>query len=298
MAEGKSRGSILLEILIVVLIIALFATLLYPKKIWEQESKNTELCRKHMDQIFKAELIFLEYRQNYTNSLDELSSLFKEDSLKKDVVREYFQADTALAENLTKFLTQTDPNADLVIRNLLADTLRFAILEAIDYDSNLARIMLDRLENLTLAENIKAKRATGNDDVAILKELYRELPGIKIYEPLKDDDSLSHIFNRIIPEMPASSLVDTLYSLKPVWAQKIDSAVFYTIENFRMCPTSNREYKITVIDTSVIKYVDIECPLDSVDIDKAKSNFIKYRLGHLRLKNHGKVETGERSWAQ
>jgi len=297
MATPIAKGSIILKALIVILAVALIATILYPKKIWEQEEENVKECRANMDRIFKAEMIFLQYNNTYTDTLERLISFFKEDTT-KEYIRKYFMADTVFAENITEFLTQGDSTADLIIRNLLADTLMFAIYESINYDSNLAHVMLNRLEATELAEVVKQKRSTGSDDVAILKELDQEYKGIQIYEPIKDDDSLKLVFERMIPDVPIGSLVDTLFSLNENWAQKIDSAVFYTLDHLRFCPTANREYKIAVIDTGVFKYVNIECPLDSTDVEATKANFVEYHLGHLRIENHGKIETGEKSWTR
>lgn len=297
MAKAKAKGSIILKILIVILAIALIATIMYPKKIWDEEEKNTNNCRTNMDRIFKAEMIFLQNHNNYTDSLDQLISFIQQDST-KEIIREYFKIDTALAESMNDYLTQSDSAADLVVRNLFADTLMYAVIEAVNYDSNLAHVILNRLENTFLSDVVKVKRSNGNNDVAILKELDKEFAGIKIYEPIKDDDSLSLVFNRMMPEVSIGTLLDTLYVLNNNWAQKIDSAVFYTLNYLKTCPTINRAYKITVIDTSAIKYIDIECPIDSLDIEATKADFVKYHLGHQRIENHGKIETGEKSWAR
>jgi len=297
MATVKAKGSIILKILIVILVIALVATILYPKKIWDYEQRNTDTCRTNMDRIFKAEMIFLQHHNNYTNNLDQLISFIDNDST-KEVIREYIKADTALAEVMTDRLTQGDSKADLVIRNLLADTLMTTIIEAVNYDSNLARVILNRLENTELSDAVKAKRSIGINDVEIIKELDNDFASIKIYEPIKDDDSLSLVFSRMMPDVPIGSLLDTLYVLNPTWAEKIDSAVITTLNNLKVCPTINRNYKIAVIDTSAFKYVNIECPIDSLDTEATKKDFVKYYLGHLRIENHGKVETGERSWAR
>ena len=297
MAQAKAKGSIILKILIVLLLVALVGTIMYPKKIWDEETKNTQICRDHMDRIFKAEVIYLQYNKNYTDSLSKLTSFFEKDTT-KDFIREYFRSDTALAENMTDFLSKTDSAADMLIRKLSADTLMFAVIEAVNYDSNLARVILNRLGNTPLENEISTQRSAGNNDVTILKELDSEFPAIKLYEPIKDDDSLSLVFSRMMPELPVGSLLDTLYNLNSKWAQKIDSAVFYTLDHFTTCPTVGRQYNIAVIDTSAIKYIDIACPIDSLDIEAAKTDFVKYRLGHRSIENHGKVETGEKSWAR
>lgn len=298
MAAVKSKGSIILEVLIVLLVVALFATILYPKKIWQQEDKNTQACRTHMDQIFKAQLIYQKYHNTYTGSVDQLIAFIKsKDST--NLVREYIQADTALAVNLTKSLVESDPKANSIIENLLADTLMYAVLEAINYDSTLAQAILNRLENTSLGSTVKTKRATDSTDVRILKDMARERGAYDIYEPIKNDDSLKLVFERMMPDVSIGDQLDTLYVLNKTWAQKIDQAVYTALDNFRACPTVNRGYKITVIDTSVFKYVTIDCPVDSaIDIEKSKGDFFKYHLGHLRIANHGKIETGERSWAK
>ncbi len=297
MAKPKAKGSIILKALIVILGIALIATILYPKKVWEEEEENVEKCRSNMDRIFKAEMIYLKYQNNYTDNLDSLIFCFKEDTT-KEYIRDYFTADTSFSETMKEFLIQADSSADLVIRNLFADTLMFAVIEAIDYDSNLARVVLNRLEATPLGDAVKAKRSIGNEDVATLKEIDSLFTGIEIYEPIKDDDSLKLVFDRMIPEVSIGSLLDTLYSLNEGWAEKIDSAVFYTLGDIRFCPTVNREYIVTVIDTSVIKYVNIACPLDSTDVEATKAKFVEYHLGHKRIENHGKIETGEKSWTR
>lgn len=297
MAKAKSRGSVILEIIIVVLVAALLATILYPKKVWDTEDKNTAACRDNMDRIFKAELIYQKYHTNYTDTLDNLISFIKNDTTKQ-VVREYFMADTALAEKMTDFLKKTDASAENVINNLFADTLMFAIIEAINYDSNLAHVILNRLQDTPLKDVVAAQRTTDSSDVFILKQIKGQNKAIDIYQPIKDDDSLKLVFKRMMPEISTGSLLDTLYSLNTNWAQKIDSAVFSTLDRIQTCPTVNTPYVINVIDTSVIKYVDVKCPIDSIDIENTKKDFVLYRLGHLRIMNHGTIETGEKSWTK
>lgn len=297
MASAKSKGSIVLEILIVVLLVALFATILYPKKVWEREDKNTAECRDHMDRIFKAELIYQKYHSNYTDTLSKIISFIKNDATSQ-IVREYFIADSALAVSMTNFLKKTDSGAESVLNNLLADTLMYAILEAVNYDSNLATVMLNRLQNTPVKDRIATLRESDSSDVFVFKQLTNQVTAYDIYKPLKDDDSLRLVFRRMTPEIPVGSLLDTLYSLNRAWAQKIDSAVFYTLDKIQFCPTVNKPYKVVVIDTSVIKYVEISCPIDSGDIEQVKNDFVLYRLGHLRISNHGMIETGEKSWVK
>jgi len=47
------------------------------------------------------------------------------------------------------------------------------------------------------------------------------------------------------------------------------------------CPTVNKEYILVHTDTSVIKYLDIFCPLDSMDVEIVESSFMKSTIGGL-----------------
>ena len=297
MAKDKAKGSIILEILIVILIVALIATILYPKKIWEQEERNTKLCRTNMDRILKAELVYQKYHNTYTDSLPELVNFITKDSTKQATI-DYFYSDTSLAEKMLDVLRKTDEKANLLIDNILADTLFFAIMENVNYDSNLAHVILNRYHDNPIADSVKALRESlDSSDVYYLRALRTKFSDLDLYNPIRDDDSLKLVFARMMPEVPIGALLDTLYVSNPNWMQRVDSAVAYTVNNFVKCPTVGREYIINVIDTSVIKYVNIACPIDSTDIEASKKDFFKYHLGHLRLKNHGKItETGEKSW--
>jgi len=76
------------------------------------------------------------------------------------------------------------------------------------------------------------------------------------------------------------------------------SIIYAMLDSIKRCPTVERPYKITVVDTSAAKGIIIQCPIDSTDIAKANSNFIFHFLGGASLKNHGKIENGEPSWTE
>lgn len=298
MSQEKAKGSLVLKAVIAILVVVLILTLLYPKSVWKQEEENTKACRINMDRILKAELVYQKYFNTYTDSLPELVSFFENDTT-KEKIKDYFKADTALADQMLSFLRKTSKDANMVVENILSDTLLYAIIESINYDSNLARIILDRLEKTDLADTIAAKRSTDSSDVFILKELRKMYSSFELYNPIKDDDSLKLVFSHMIPEVTTGYLLDTLYNSNERWAKSVDSAVDYTVNNFITCPTVKREYKLAVIDTSVMKDVHIKCPLDSAFIDGSRKNFLKYNFGHLRLENHGKIEDhGEKSWSK
>ncbi|MBD3290807.1 hypothetical protein GF337_18515 [candidate division KSB1 bacterium] len=294
MAKVKPRGSIILEILIVILIVALVATILYPKMVWNEAEKNTEICRKNMDRILKAELVYLKYHNNYEDTLDKVINFIQEDTTGQ-LTLEYLYSDTALTVEILNDLTNKDTVADLFIKRFLADTLVRTILFNTKYDTNLAGVILKRLETTNLRDSVVAARNVDSTEIYSLTRVANHNPPLEIVEPLQKDDSLKIVLQRIAPDISKGALVDTLYS-NPKWAEKIDSVVAITLEGIKICPTNEDPYQIMVEDTTVIKVLNIYCPIDSADIEQSKQDFVKYFLGHLRLDNHGNIEAGEKSW--
>lgn len=294
MAKEKPRGSIILEILIVILIVALVATILYPKMVWKEAEKNAEICHQNMDRILKAELVYLKYHNNYEDTLDKVISFIQEDTT-GELALEYLYSDTALTVEVINELIKQDSAADLFVKQFLADTLMRTILFNTKYDTNLAGVILKRLENTNLKDSVLAYRNMDSTEIFTLNQIAAKNPVLDIIEPLQKDDSLKIVLQRIKPDIPKGAITDTLYSnLK--WAEKIDSAVAHTLNTIKTCPTDNAPYKLAVVDTSVIKVLNIYCPIDSNEIEQSKKDFLKYFIGHLRLENHGSIEAGEKSW--
>ncbi|MFQ5751594.1 MAG: hypothetical protein ACE5HI_06305 [bacterium] len=42
--------------------------------------------------------------------------------------------------------------------------------------------------------------------------------------------------------------------------------------------------------------MNVYCPIDSSDIQEVENNFLKSKIGGLKLENHGRIENGEKSW--
>ena len=297
MGKLKGKGSIIFEILIVILVLALVGTIMYPKSVWQKTQKDTNSCRENMDKILKAELIYLKYHNSYEDTLAKVINFIEQGDSTGALKLEYISSDTALADQILTHLTETDPEADTLIKKYLADTLLFTILEISKYDTNLATVILNRLEKTELGESVTAAREKGTDssNVYILGELSKEVSQLDIITPLQEDDSLKLVMQRIKPEVLVSSLVDTLYK-NPNCAAKVDSSIHHNFESLKFCPTNGKSYNITTDDTSTIKVLNIYCPIDSIEIEDSKNDFLNYHIGHLRLENHGNISEGEKSW--
>jgi hypothetical protein len=222
MAEEKPKGSILYEILIVVLAAALVGTILYPKHLWEQEDRNTRSCRENIVSLTYAEFVYLNNRGHYTESVDSLEQLIAGDP-SKTVLRQFVKMDSALAEQAIRALIRKD----------------------------------------TLA--------------AAIEDTLRE------YCRLNDIES------------PWAKILDSLY-VYPKFANFVDSMATARVRAMRLCPTVSRPYKISVIDTGVVKHFIVECPVTPQDSLKVEQDFLLSKVGGLRITNHGRSMTGEYSW--
>jgi len=296
MAKEKAKGSILLELLIVVLALALIGTIMYPKSVWETTEKETLQCRENMEKILKTELIYLKYHNTYQDTLDKVISFIKEDTT-GGLVLEYLYADSSLAEEVLAEMTGTIDGADKKIKDFLADTLLTTVLQMSRFDTNLARVTLKRLESTDAwKDTVKNNMVPDSSEVFVLNEVAQKISARDIVGVLENDDSLKIVMQRIAPELTVGSLVDTLYNQNPEWAGKINTAVYENFDAIVTCPTNGEPYMVTVVDTSVIKILNIGCPIDEDDLNASKSNFLKYHIGHQRLENHGAIEGGEKSW--
>ncbi len=65
MAKKKVKGSLIYEILILILIGVLVATLLYPKSVWKETERETTLCRDQLRRIVDAELLFMSFHDDF-----------------------------------------------------------------------------------------------------------------------------------------------------------------------------------------------------------------------------------------
>jgi len=80
MAKVKKSGSLIYEILIVILIGGLLGALLIPKYIWDIELKKEEECHFRLLNLWTAETFFKQKVDSYTASVDTLIEVLKSDS--------------------------------------------------------------------------------------------------------------------------------------------------------------------------------------------------------------------------
>jgi competence protein ComGC len=80
MAAKGPKGSILLELLIILLALLLVAVILIPNKIWKEEESITKTSRNNMIAIYEAERFYYQKNGSYTDSLTKLLNFVHSDS--------------------------------------------------------------------------------------------------------------------------------------------------------------------------------------------------------------------------
>ncbi len=80
MAKKVSKGSIILEVLIVLVALLLVAVILVPNKIWKEENQVTTQCRANINSLYEAERFYYRATESYTDSLSKLLAFVQSDS--------------------------------------------------------------------------------------------------------------------------------------------------------------------------------------------------------------------------
>ena len=108
-------------------------------------------------------------------------------------------------------------------------------------------------------------------------------------------DTLQRYCRRVGIDTTEAMIFDSLRTY-PKYAQKIDSMALRSLNNMYLCPTVKDSYHIEIIDTSVIKILNVGCPITKQDSIAVENDFKLRRLGGLTIKNHGEIRDWQRSW--
>ncbi len=83
MSSSEGKGSILLEILIVILAAALIAVIIIPGKIWDQEKQEEKNAHNNISAIYQAEKFYHKITEKYTTDPGKLLGVIGQDSTLK-----------------------------------------------------------------------------------------------------------------------------------------------------------------------------------------------------------------------
>jgi hypothetical protein len=249
-----------------------------------------------MERISKAEQVYLMFHDRYSNSLANIISFIKNNDDRK-IRLSYLYSDSVLTIQLLERLETISVTANEMIQRCLADTLISAMMDIITNDSRLADAVLNCYENVPFfSDSLKKLKSEDSSSISVLHGLRKKFSALKLVTPLQEANSSKYLIRQIEQEIPVSYLVHSLYANKQ-WAERIDSAIFATLDVIQTCPTTRSKYKL-IINDSTYKRLNIYCPIDSDMIENSQADFLKYYFGHWRLENHGAIIENEKNWVQ
>jgi len=294
MAQPKAKGSILFEIIIVVLILVLVGSIVYPKKLSDKEIRNTELARFRMDQLHKAGLQYQKYNGSYTDTLSKIINFVRTSPVYAHYV------DSVIVGGLDSILTKLNEFEET------QNAIEQLIPQATD------SVMIDSI--VQMQDDIKFESRQLAGYVEYVHDRMKSLPnmpmedlkaGFLIVDSKKFTLDMDIVKNSVMNgelQVAMQGCNDVLAVIDRV-AKQINKAKQHVpeykneqLDLFGYCPTTGEPLELVHLDTSVIKYFNIYCPIDSTDIEQVNNDFLKSTIGGLKIQNHGKIESGEKSW--
>lgn len=294
MAEQKAKGSIIYEILIVVMAVLLIGSILYPKKVGEEETRNRELGRYRMSEIYKAGLQYQKYNHTYTDTLSQIFEFIRTSPEYNRYVDSLIVGGLdSVVRRLEELKMREDVIADLIpsakdtviIDSLthMQDAIKLSGRELAGY----VEFLNDRLKNLP---NMPAEQLKETFVILDSKQFTLDMEIVK-----------NSIESGLLTEAAeaADDVIAVMEEVKQMFqkvAERVPEYKSSSLDSLAICPTTGKEFNLVHIDTSVIKYLNIYSPIDSMDIAEVEGSFLKSKIGGLTLVNHGKIESGEKNW--
>ena len=294
MAETRAKGSIIYELLIIILAVILVVSILYPKRLKDKARLNTELGRSRMSQLLNAELQYQKFNGRYTDTLSTVFNFIKTDQ------RYSAWIDSVIGGGLDSVLTGLDQiraKENVILSNIPAalDTTMIDSLmrlqQGIKFDSRdvaaKVEFVHDRMKNLP---NMPIDELTSAFLIVNSKEFTLDMSIVRNSLHNGKVEDAQQAANNVIRR------VDELSEMFKNVKKKVVEYKSGSLDSLKYCPTTHESYRLVHLDTSVIKYLNIYCPIDDDDIQIVDNNFLKSAIGGLKIQNHGKIESGEISW--
>lgn len=207
MAKYSEKGSIILKLLVLILLIGLLAVILLPGKIWDEEAREQRIEQDNLVSIYEALRFYKRGTGSYTTNPNEIMRVVHNDSsimILQKVVNYTNQltniVDSFLRLNFIRGLVELDQNMSQIIEDLENNRRYLNIDENIRNEADNLQTQLKELKSISEFTNYIS--ATNHLDS--LRQLRRDLT----------DYSLQ------VAAMKSSAKVDTIQSL----LDKIDYA--------------------------------------------------------------------------
>ena len=189
MAE-KPRGKIVYELIIVVLIVGLFATIIYPSRIWRKEEALQNICRARMETLHALELHYLGKEKTFTTDVLDV----------KEKVLTEPRVVTALDSiiNWDKLVAK-DHLKNIFFEKEFPEDLKQLIIEKLLDRQPLRNLSVwDSLEYRFVAQLQDALRSTEEEDNKVFDEaiIWKDLVGEDVFWRILNNPDISSTVRR------------------------------------------------------------------------------------------------------
>ena len=131
----KAKGSIILEILAVLLAVALVFSLTFPNKLWKEEENNQELCRDNLWHIYFAEVTYLDANLVYNDTLEKVINFIVDDTTGKLLPR-YASLDSILGNEIIKSFKDVEDVVTITVDSVFGEGPDSVITNMVEININ------------------------------------------------------------------------------------------------------------------------------------------------------------------
>ncbi len=160
MASQDSRGSLILKIIIVLLVVAMVIAIKLPGQIWQEEDMIRDTSRGNMATLYEAQRYFYGLKSVFSNNEDELIETIQNDSAlsKRQLVVNHTTRlrdamETFLNTSVVKNLYAISSNIKSVENDLNANKRFFKTIEEIDREADDLKMQLHTFHSAADFEN-------------------------------------------------------------------------------------------------------------------------------------------------
>ncbi len=297
-ADRLDKGSRLYKILIVLLTAALVMAIVYPKSVWDAETKNRDICRQRLVNLFNAERQYYSFFGRLSPLPAVLVEFVNSDPRYQRRVDSLVVQPLQATKKTIDSLRQIQAVADTLIRKLISAGMDSAIIDSVDRlesqvigGSRHVRQALEAVqERMVALPNMPVSTLDKGLEIIQRKDHFLKLEVVKRMLTAGGRLQSAHASSQAVLadfEVMARGLAQTLAAIAALPASGDDLC---------RCPTFHDSLKIVLVDSAALPFANIYCPIDSGDVLRIQADFFKSRIGALKISNHGRIENNERSW--
>lgn len=293
MAETEGKGTWPNKALIAILLAILAVLVIYPRALHEAETERRELCRYRLTNLYHAAQQFQQFRHTRPESLEEILTFVKYDSAYQRALDEIIASPLRETRKLLGALQQKQRSVDTLLTMTAAvsrDTL-YGLQEHVIHESRELRARMESIrEDLA---RLPAQPVAEFDCALEIIERKDFFLNLEIVQR-SSDVAASHD-NAVIALKENIANLDSIDYHIGVTLQRTAESKF-RLEALTSCPTVFRPYLLEWQENAGHGLCKFSCPIDERDVEIARRDVLKYRIGVFVIANHGFIHAQGKSW--